>query len=120
VKIPSVASPPIYTLPTLADPEDSYAPKIIYPPILVKRVEPIYPPVALKKKMEGDVEVDIDIGKGGSVDHVRAWLGNPVFIDAATTAVKQWKYNPYVENGKAEKVNTSITIKFRLPKKSRK
>lgn len=120
VKIPPVASPQIYALPTLAVPEEYYAPKVIYPPILIKRVEPIYPPLALKKKMEGDVEVDIDIGKDGSVDHLKAWLGDPVFIDAATAAVKQWKYNPYVENGKAEKVSTSTTIKFRLPTKSRK
>jgi TonB family protein len=117
-KTPSPAAPLV--LPPLVNtgPVDYYSPKVSYPPILLKRVEPIYPALALKKKMQGDVEVDIDIGENGSVDHVRAWMGDPILIEAATTAVKKWKYNPYIEDGKPEKVSTSATIKFRLPKKS--
>ena len=111
--LPIATIPPNAALLESLGPEYEY--KVAYPPILIKRVAAIYPPTALKAGIEGRVELNVYIGKDGTVDKVDAWMGNPVFIEAAKAAVKKWKYNPYIENGEAKKVLTTATIEFRLP-----
>lgn len=117
------AALPIAVIPPNASPLESLGPgyeyKVSYPPILIKRVAAIYPPVALKERIEGSVELNVYVGKDGTVDKVDAWMGNPVFVEAAKAAVRQWKYNPYIENGEAKKVATTATIEFKLPKRQK-
>jgi protein TonB len=40
--------------------------------------------------------------------------GHPLLVPAALEAVKQWRYRPYVVNGKPVPVNTQIIVNFTL------
>jgi TonB family protein len=75
---------------------------------------PVYTPLALQAHIQGEVVLDADISKEGSVDALRVISGHPLLISAAVNAVKEWRYKPYMLNGAPVAVNTHITVKFSL------
>jgi periplasmic protein TonB len=84
--------------------------------LLTKKVQPIYPRNALSMHIEGSVEVMATISKTGDISHVKVLSGDGQLAKAATDAVKQWKYKPYLLNGDPVEIQTQITINFKLPK----
>lgn len=82
---------------------------------LIKRVEPQYPAEARAKCIEGDVHVAVTIAPEGQVRSAKATSGPPALQDAAVQAVKQWKYEPYLLNGKKMEVRTEATLDFHAP-----
>lgn len=54
------------------------------------------------------------IGKDGVIRHLRVLQGHPLLADAALDAVKQWKYKPYLEQGKPVEVKTTVKVNFTL------
>jgi protein TonB len=85
----------------------------------VVRVDPIYPPLALQRGIEGWVKVMFDIGPSGNVLNPKVVDAEPprMFEDSALNAVKKWKYKPQVREGKpiTTRGNTTKVI-FRLEK----
>jgi TonB family protein len=61
---------------------------------LVYKVAPKYPRELKQNEIGGIVRLSISINPNGSVGKVMPIGGNPVLVDAATLAVKQWKYVP--------------------------
>lgn len=80
---------------------------------VIKRVQPEYPLIAQRSRITGKVELEAVIDGSGNVQDVVVTQGNPVLADAAVKAVKQWKYQPYMLDGKAVEVDTHITVIFR-------
>lgn len=81
------------------------------------RVPPQYPERALQRGIEGRVLIEFTISRSGSVKNpkVVAYEPSTIFNKAAIKAVKQWKYNPKIVNGKAvEQPGVRIAIPFRL------
>ena len=81
------------------------------------RVPPQYPERALQRGIEGRVLVEFTISKSGSVKDAKvvAYEPSTIFNKAALKAVRQWKYNPKIVNGKAvEQPGVRIAIPFRL------
>jgi TonB family protein len=64
------------------------------PPILISRVDPVYPPEASAKKIEGVVVLRIRIDKDGRVNKVEVVSGDPLLSQAALDAVRKWRYKP--------------------------
>lgn len=81
---------------------------------LVRRVQPIYPPLARMARIQGPVVVAAIISRAGTMEHVQAISGHPMLIPAAVEAVSQWRYKPYILNGEAIEVETQITVNFLL------
>jgi TonB family protein len=79
---------------------------------LIKKVEPVTPPIAKVAKIGGPVAAEIVIALDGSVESVKITSGAPLLLQAATTAIKQWKFDPFVENGYAIRVRTSVEVVF--------
>jgi len=79
---------------------------------LTKKVEPITPPIAKLTKTGGPVAADIAIALDGSVESVKITSGAPLLSQAARDAIKQWKFDPFIENGYAIRVRTSIEVVF--------
>jgi general secretion pathway protein A len=52
------------------------------------------------------------IGRDGSVREVKVIDGDRKLAKAATDAVKQWRYKPYLVNGQPVDVETQITVSF--------
>jgi periplasmic protein TonB len=69
-------------------------------PKLISKVLPAYPPEAKQQHVRGDVVLDVTIKDDGTVEQVGLIDGNPLLAEAATTAVKQWRYQPLLVQGK--------------------
>jgi len=82
---------------------------------LIKKVQPIYPTLAAQMRVEGTVQLEARIGKDGSVASLKLVRGESMLAKAATDAVRQWKYRPYVLGGQPIEVQTEITVTFKLP-----
>ncbi|MGB0617973.1 MAG: energy transducer TonB [Myxococcota bacterium] len=81
------------------------------------RVPPQYPERALQRGIEGRVLIEFTISRSGSVKDAKviAYEPSTIFNKAALKAVKQWKYNPKIVNGKAvEQPGVRIAIPFKL------
>jgi TonB family protein len=84
------------------------------PGTLIRRVAPVYPPEAKRAGIEGVVKVNAVITKDGTVRVLGVLSGPPELTSAATDAVAQWVYQPYIVNGKPVEVMTEILVRFIL------
>lgn len=82
---------------------------------LVTRVEPEYPEKARVKGIQGPVTLDAFVATDGSVEKLVAINGNPELIEAATNAVRQWKFRAFLHDGQPAEFVTRVTVVFRLP-----
>ncbi len=83
--------------------------------MLVKRVEPEYPPEARKAGIDGTVVLEAMIGTDGRIHDLRV-ISAPAASLAASSfaAVSQWEYRPYVLKGRVVPVQTTVTVTFSL------
>jgi protein TonB len=82
--------------------------------MLIDRVMPEYPKIAKIARVQGTVQLDAWIAKDGSIERLRVISGNPMLIDAAIQAVKQWRYKPYLLSGEPFEVETTVEVNFLL------
>ncbi len=82
--------------------------------LLLKKVTPEYPPIARTAHIQGSVQLSAVIGKDGKIENLQVISGHPMLAQAALSAVRQWKYKPYVLNGQPVEVQTTITVNFTL------
>jgi periplasmic protein TonB len=80
----------------------------------IHNVDPEYPPVARNAKIQGPVVLRAVIDTKGKVTNLRVLSGHPLLAASAVDAVKQWKYRPFVFEGKVVPVETTITVVFHL------
>ena len=84
-------------------------------PTLIRRVVPSYPSQARLRGTAGSVVLDATIAEDGSVPKVTVVSGPATLTDAAASAVRQWRYNPALLNGKPVLIQRRITVVFKLP-----
>jgi protein TonB len=84
--------------------------------LLLKKVPPTYPRMALQLHKEGLVELLATVSKDGRITNIKVLSGDAMLTNAATDAVRQWQYRPYLLNGQPLEVETQITVSFKLPK----
>jgi periplasmic protein TonB len=82
--------------------------------LLIRRVEPTYPPLARSARVQGEVVLSAIISTNGDIENLQLVSGHPMLVPAALTAVKQWRYKPYLLNGQPTEVETTITVIFTL------
>ena len=82
---------------------------------LMLRVEPDYPESAREQHIEGPVVLEALVGKDGTVEKLSTVSGDSQLATAATDAVRQWRFKPFLRNGSPEEFQTRITVDFRLP-----
>lgn len=81
---------------------------------LIKRVMPIYPPLAKAARISGTVRLLGVISREGTVKSLRAESGHPLLVAAALDAVRQWLYSPTLLNGQPVEVIAPIDVHFTL------
>ncbi len=81
---------------------------------LARKVEPVYPPLAKAARLQGKVTLEVVVSKEGAVKNVKTVSGPPMLISAATNAVKQWQYKPFMVEGTAAEVSTVVEVPFSL------
>lgn len=81
---------------------------------MLRRVNPVYPPLAKSARIQGTVQLSAVIGKDGNIQELEVIEGHPMLIQAALTAVGQWQYKPTLLNGQPVEVATQINVVFTL------
>lgn len=84
------------------------------PALLIHRVEPVFPALALQTRREGMVELHAIIASDGSVSSLQFLTGDALFAQSALDAVRQWRYKPTLLNGHPVEVDTHITVIYKL------
>ncbi len=80
---------------------------------LIKRVDPIYPQAAKEAGIQDVVLLEVTIGRKGEVAAARATRGNPLLIEAAQDAVRQWTYQVPWVNGQPVEVIGPVEVRFK-------
>ena len=80
---------------------------------LLRKVVPQYPEMARHAGVSGDVILSAKIAIDGTLQNLKVVTGSPLLRAAAIDAAKQWRYSPYMLDGKPVEADTRITISFR-------
>ncbi len=75
---------------------------------ITQKVDPVYPEVARKARVSGEVVFLVTVDKDGFIVRAIRRLGNPILADAAATAMRQWKAVP----GFAGYYSVTIPVEF--------
>ena len=87
-------------------------------PALIERVDPEYPLLALRARVQGVVILETVIDSQGRVEDVRVLRSIPLLDKAAITAVQQWRYSPLLLNGVPARFVLTVTVSFSLSSES--
>ncbi len=108
-----ISSTPV-AVPKVATPQRVRVSQGVSQGLLIKKVQPAYPPLARQARIQGQVLLQAEISKDGTIQNLRLISGHPMLAPAAIEAVKQWRYKPYYLNGEPVEVETQITVIFSL------
>lgn len=79
----------------------------------VKKPSPEYSAMAKQLKIQGDVEVDVQIAESGEVDAVKVLSGNAILASNVSRTVKDWKFTPFTSDGKPSRAVATLRFSFK-------
>jgi TonB family protein len=115
VLLPLLYAATVFVATRLTKPVYAYADPTVFTvtepagPAILHTVDPVYPPKAMRDRVEGTVKFQVMIAADGSVAHAVYLTGPAPLVDAALTAVRQYRFE-------AKKAETEIEIPFSLPR----
>jgi periplasmic protein TonB len=84
-------------------------------PVLLTKVEPVYPTTARIARMTGRVVVEAVVGLDGQVEAAEVISSTSALFDAsALDAVRHWRYRPALMNGRPVRVYFKVAVEFVL------
>ena len=92
--------------------------KDVKQPVLIKEVKPNYTEGAMRRRVEGVVEMSVVVLRDGTVgDDVRITKSLDEELDQqAIIAVKQWRFRPGTKDGEPVNVRVNVEMAFTLKK----
>ena len=108
-----ISSTPV-AVPKVATPQRVRVSQGVSTGLLIRKVNPNYPPLARQARIQGTVVLQAEISKSGDIQNLRLISGHPMLAPSAIEAVKQWKYKPYLLNGEPVEVETTVQVNFTL------
>jgi TonB family protein len=91
----------------------------VIPPVLERAPTLVYPPIALRQRIEGVVELNVLVDEKGTVRDAQVVSrveGKAGLNEAAIDNVKRRRYRPAAKEGVPVKVWVSVRVVFELPK----
>jgi len=110
----SILSTTPVAAPKIATPQRVRVSSGVVSGLLLRKVQPNYPPLARQARIQGVVVLQAQISKEGAIENLQLISGHPMLAPAAIEAVKQWKYKPYLLNGEPVEVETQVQVNFTL------
>jgi periplasmic protein TonB len=86
-------------------------PETVARSLLLDQPQPAYPQTA--KGQRGTVNLQVLVGRDGTVQDAKFLQGSLAFARAAIDAVKLWRFKPYLFNGRPVSVQTIVTLTFK-------
>jgi TonB family protein len=71
------------------------------------KVDPVYPALARRMNLRGSVKFMVVVLPNGNLKDTKVMGGNPILVNAATDALKKWKFEPSQEE-------SSGTVEFKF------
>ena len=86
-------------------------------PVLIKEVKPKYTEGAMRRKVEGVVELSVVVKKDGDTGDMHVTRSLDAELDVqAMKAVEEWKFRPGKKDGQPVNVRVNIEMTFTLKK----
>jgi TonB family protein len=78
--------------------------------------KPVYPRLAIRRGLEGEVSLEVSVSASGKVSEISISKpsGSKLLDQAALKAVRQWQFTPAIRDGTASPATTTIPVQFRL------
>jgi len=113
VEVMDFAEHDIYNIRTIASQRRASYSEVY---VILKMVEPIYPPLELGDGIEGNVTVELLVNEEGLVEEaaVLSAIGPKSFEEASLAALRQFVFKPPVEDGKPVAMWIKFLVKFRI------
>lgn len=111
---PPTLPPPVKVEPPKAEPTRLVVGGDVLASKLIHRVQPVYPELARRVRVQGVVQLHGLITKEGRISQLRVISGHPLLVKAAVDAVSQWVYSPTLLNQKPVEVEAPIEVRFIL------
>jgi TonB family protein len=73
-----------------------------------------YPLLTGAMAVQGSVLLQAMIAADGAVEEMRVISGPTILVSAARQAVQQWRFKPYLVNGKAVETYARVTVNFTI------
>lgn len=87
----------------------------ISPPAIQREVKPIYTADALRRRVEGDVVLEVVVLANGAVGEIQVVRSLGYGLDeAAVAAMRQWRFHPARRQGVAVDVVVEVAMEFRV------
>jgi protein TonB len=83
-------------------------------PKRISAVQPVYPELAVRARLQGTVVVEATLNERGRVVNVSLVQGSPMLTESALEAVSKWVYSPTLVNGVPTPVIMTVKVHFRL------
>jgi TonB family protein len=84
------------------------------PEAVSQPAEMSYPSLARQMKVQGSVLLQALIAADGSIRDLRVLSGNPILTSAAVEAARQWRFAPYLQNGRPIETQAKIMVNFTM------
>jgi TonB family protein len=73
-----------------------------------------YPMLAQQMRVQGSVVLQALIGADGAIQDIRVVSGPSILASAAQEAVRQWRFKPYMQDGRPVETKANITVNFTI------
>jgi TonB family protein len=111
----AVATPPPVKPGTLVDVNENG----VIAPVALNKPSFTYPPIALRQRIEGKVDLSVLVDERGGVTDARVVAGaggRAGLNEAASEYVRRWKFRPATKDGVPVKTWTPVSVVFMLPR----
>jgi len=86
----------------------------VKPARLIRSKPPVYPPLAKTQRISGDVRLDALVDVQGYITNTEVVSGPMLLQESAKAALREWKYEPAMLDGKPVPMHLLVTIQLRL------
>jgi len=83
-------------------------------PVRTRAVQPVYSNFARRSCIEGEVRLEIRIGRDGEPQRIRVLQGSPELSGSAVAAARQWRFEPARLDGQTIAFDYRLTVNFNL------
>jgi TonB family protein len=85
-------------------------------PTPLVRLKPLYPPAARMRRLSGAVTLEFVVGIDGKTESIEVVDTGPqaVFVKAAISAIRRWRFTPATQRGVPVAVRVRQTVRFSL------
>lgn len=86
------------------------------PPRPLARLDPVYPPRARMRRLEGEVVVEFVVDPDGTVRAIDVVASRPgdIFTESAVRAIRRWRFSPGTKDGDAVPARVRQKVTFSL------